>query len=158
IAGGYVGAGGIAATDPAAVGPDLHAGRAIVSTTHQIGLHDYLIPELRFMRSHYLHALLDAFLDRGVADVSAGTAGLSGTHVFTRRLMAMIGGGATVATPPPILESHAAVVSPEARAGVTYSSGRYAAVGGYTYGYTSLGPRIGFGQAHEARVEVRARP
>jgi hypothetical protein len=158
MTGGYVGAGGLASSEAEAVGPDLHGAKASLSATHEITTRDYVIPELRFTYTHYYHALLDTALDRGPYSVATGTAALGVTHVLSRRLLAGVTGGATVATPPPILGSTKPIVAPEARVQVTYGSSRYRALASYSYAYTSLGPRIGFGQVHTGTLELRLRP
>jgi hypothetical protein len=64
----------------------------------------------------------------------------------------------TVATPPPIVDSQAPVVAPEARIAVAFDSRRTRAAASYQYTYTSLGPRIGYGNAHIASAELSFRP
>jgi hypothetical protein len=158
FAGGYLGAGGVASPDKEAVGVDMHGVKASVGATYEASTRDYVMPELRFVRMQYYHAILDTDLDRGATAVSAGTATLGLTHTFSRRLLAGAAGGVTVATPPPIIASGKPIVAPDLRVTVTYASGQYRAVGSYAYAYTSLGPRIGFGQLHTGAIEVRLRP
>jgi hypothetical protein len=158
LGGGYEQAGALSAEDPSAAGVDAHTGRANVSYSQEIGPVDALTPELRYEYTHYHHALLDTDLHRGPADIHSGSALLSLSHDFSRNLSAHAGGGVTIASPPPILRSDRAVVSPAALAGLTYLTARYRLTASYRYEYASLGPRIGFGHEHEASASVSFRP
>lgn len=155
---GYEQAGALSADDPAAVGVDARTGRAEVSTSIELGAVDTLTPELRYEVTRYYHALLDTDLTRGPARIHAGSALVSESHELTRNLSTRIAGGVTIASPPPLLSSRDAVIAPSARAGLTYVNERYRLTAGYTYAYTSLGPRIGFGHEHEASFEASFRP
>ncbi|MGK3963326.1 hypothetical protein WMF38_03965 [Sorangium sp. So ce118] len=155
---GYEQAGALSADDPAAVGVDAHTGRAEVSTSIDLGALDTLTPELRYEVTQYRHALLDTELTRGEARVHAGAALLSESHELTRNASTRVSGGVTVASPPPVLSSRDAVIAPAARAGLTYVAERYRLTAEYSYAYTSLGPRIGFGHEHEASLEASFRP
>lgn len=155
---GYEQAGALSADDPAAVGIDAHTGRAQVSTALELGALDTLTPELRYEITQYHHALLDTELTRGEARVHAGAALLSASHELTRNASTLVSGGVTVASPPPVLSSRDVVVAPTARVGLTYVQERYRLTAGYSYAYTSLGPRIGFGHEHEASLEASFRP
>lgn len=155
---GYLGAGGITSSDPRAVGADLHGVRATVSFPYELAPRTSMSPELAYGYSHYYNALLDSNLRRGPADVQSGRALLSLTQVLSHRLLASAGGGVSVASPPPIFGSDAAVVAPEARASATYLSSSSSVNVSYSYAYTSLGPRIGFGQQHMGVVEFAILP
>jgi hypothetical protein len=158
ISGGYVTSGGLASDDPEAVGVDQHGAWGSVSTPYELTQRSFLTPELRYGYAHYYHALLDRWLNRGVIDVHTGTGLLGLGQVLTRRLMVSASGGVTIATPPPVLASQALVVAPEARAQAVYFSRSSRATLSYEYGYTSLGPRIGYGQRHAALVELGLLP
>lgn len=155
---GYEQAGALSADDPAATGVDAHTGRVEVGSAYELGAVDTLSPELHYEYTRYYHALLDTELHRGDAEVHSGSAVVSESHELSRNLTARVAGGVTVASPPPILASRDLVVSPTARAGLTYVGERYRLTAGYRYAYTSLGPRIGFGHEHEASLEVGFRP
>jgi hypothetical protein len=158
ISGSYLGAGGLASSEADAVGVDLHGAAATLSFPYELTQRSYLTPELRYGYSHFYHALLDRWLTRGEADIHTGTGMLGFSHVLTRRLMATVGGGVTIANPPPILESRALIVSPEVRAQASYLSRMSRATLSYEYGYTSLGPRIGYGHRHAALAEFGILP
>jgi hypothetical protein len=155
---GYVGAGGVQSSEPDAVGPDLHGAKATFTLPYELGPRTYLGPDLRYAYTHFYHALLDSEFHRGVVDVHAGTAALALTRIFDRRTMAMVAGGVTVATPPTILGSTAPIVSPDVRVTATYLSRSSRATAGYSFAYTSLGPRIGYGHRHQGTVEIATRP
>lgn len=158
VSGTYAGGGGLASEDPEAVGADFHSARAGLSTPYELTARTFCTPELQYEYTHFYHALLDRWLTRGVSDIHSGTGLLGLSHVLTRRLMASAGGGVTVANPPPILASRALVVAPEARAQAVYLSRTSRATLSYEYSYTSLGPRIGYGQRHAALVEFGVLP
>lgn len=154
VSGGYELAGALDADDAEAIGVDAHAARAGIAYRREIGARDALRPELNYEYAHLYHALLDVDLRRGPADVHAASAVLVESHTFSRRLSGRVGGGVTVASPPPILASADLTVAPGARARLAYVGQRYQISAAYAYEYTSLGPRIGFGQEHTARAEV----
>lgn len=158
VSGGYVTSGGLASEDPEAVGVDQHGAWGSVSAPYELTQRSFLTPELRYGYSHFYHALLDRWLNRGVIDVHTGTGLLGLGHVLTRRLMVSASGGVTIATPPPVLASNALVVAPEARAQAMYLSRSSRATLSYEYGYTSLGSRIGYGQRHAALAELGLLP
>jgi hypothetical protein len=155
---GYNQAGAVDAVDPSAVGIDSHTGSASLGVPHEIGLADTLGPEVRYEGTHFYHALLDVDLTRGPLDVHTGTLVLREQHRLTRRLTSDISGGVTVASPNPIVDPSSPVVSPAASAALSYATRRIDGTASYQYAYTSLGPRIGFGQEHTAAVEVDGRP
>jgi hypothetical protein len=158
LSGGYAQAGGLAASRPEAVGIDTHAPTGSISLSYELGPKDTLSPELRYSFTHFYHALYDRDLHRGPADIHAVTATLSETRAFTRRLVGAAGLGFTVSTPPPILRSRAPIASPEAKISLGYLARRAKLTAGYTYGFTSLGPRIGAGSQHTGSLEITLRP
>ena len=158
LSGGYRQSGAVAADNEEAVGMDVHQGRAVLSSAFEIGPTDTLTPELRYQYSYFYNALLDIYLTRGKATVNGGTAFLSEQHAFSRTTRSKVGGGVTVANQNPLVESDDLVVSPEVALEIAHVRRRTRYLAGYDFTYTSLGPRIGFGQAHQARVEMTTFP
>ncbi|AUX42912.1 hypothetical protein SOCE26_043500 [Sorangium cellulosum] len=155
---GYDQAGALSADDPEAAGVDAHTGRADASASVEIGPREALTPELRYEVTQLYHAVLDTELTRGPAQVHTGSALLAASRDLTRNVSTRVAGGLTVASPPPVLSSRHAVIAPAARVGLTWLAERYRLTADYTYAYTSLGPRIGFGHEHEASIEASLRP
>ena len=158
LTGGYRQAGAVAAEREEAVGVDLHALYAGVAETSELGPSDAITPELRYEHTRYAHALLDVDLTRGRAEVHALSAIVTFAHDFSRKVHGELGGGVTGATPPPLLDSSAAVLAPGAYGSLAIGGPRLEATLDYEYAYTSLGPRIGYGQAHALAIEIEARP
>lgn len=155
----YTQAGAVAADSPDAVGIDAHTIRSGTSVTRELGVRDALTPSLRYEHTRFNNALLDVTLSRGRADAHVGTAILTETHAFSRRLQSTVGGGASVATPPPILAADvSAIVAPEITLGLAYDARRYRASASYAFTYTSLGSRIGYGSAHVGTAELAMHP
>ncbi|AKT40470.1 hypothetical protein [Chondromyces crocatus] len=158
MAASYQQTGAITADDPRAIGVDTHEAFARTRFSYELSDNDAIGPELEYRYIHYYNALLDIFFNRGEADVHAGTALMLWTHAFGRRSVGRIGGGVTVASPPPIVGSDDTVVAPAARAGITFAGDRYDFMVDYAYTYTSLGSRIGFGQQHNALAQISFLP
>lgn len=158
LAGGYLQAGALSADSPEAVGVDTHAPRASLAYGYELGPRDRLDPELHYQYTHYYHALYDMSYRRGPADVHAATALLGEEHDFSKQITAAAGGGVTVATPMPILRSRSVIVAPEARLSITFAARRHHLTAAYAFTYTSLGPRIGYGQEHTGSLGITARP
>jgi hypothetical protein len=158
VSGGYLGAGALSADVPAAVGVDSHEGHVELSWSRDLGPRDSITPDLRYVVTHEYHALQDAELHRGPADVHAATLAVSESHELAPRLTATVRGGFTVGSRAPALGARGAVVAPEAGLSLTWVTPRARITGRYNYGYTSLGPRIGYGQRHTGRVRITGRP
>lgn len=156
----YEQTGALTAEDPRAVGIDTHQGSVGLRYDHELSDVDTIGPVLEYSFTHFYNALLDVDLTRGPADVHAGTALMAVTHAFGRRTTLSAGAGLTAASPPPIVisRSRTPVIAPAARAGLGYEAGRYELSLEYTYQYTSLGARIGYGQEHDAVAELSLRP
>ena len=171
-------------TDPifaSTTGVDAHVIRASVAESYDLTRRDRVTPELRYVYTHYYHALggvpttqvqtIGPFIF-GEADIHAATALFGEAHTFGRRWIGQVTAGVTTATPPPILRSglvalppqglgyisSSVVVAPELRLAMSYAAPRYRASAGYTYAYASLGPRIGYGLAHSGLAELSFRP
>lgn len=171
-------------TDPifaSTTGVDAHVVRASVAESYDLTRRDRVTPELRYVYTHYYHALggvpttqvqtIGPFIF-GEADIHAATALFGEAHTFGRRWIGQVTAGVTTATPPPILRSglvalppqglgyvsSSVVVAPELRLAMSYAAPRYRASAGYTYAYASLGPRIGYGLSHSGLAEVSFRP
>ncbi|HVY44295.1 MAG TPA: hypothetical protein VHB21_00390, partial [Minicystis sp.] len=158
LSAGYVQMGAVAADTAAAVGVDMHQGIADATYNVQVTPLDVLAPELRYTYAHYYNALLDLQLDQGPADVQTGTALLGLTHPFGKRFTVTVAGGATVATPPPVLQQKEPVVAPDVRFAATYFDRRWNATLSYEYAYASLGPAIGYGNEHTGVLDIAVRP
>jgi hypothetical protein len=158
LEGGYLQAGALAADSPAAVGVDTHEGHADASWSLDLGPRDALTPELRYAYTHYYHALLDTDLRRGPADIHAVALTATASHELSRGFFVGATGGASVGTPMPFLGSGRPVVAPDAGLSLRWKGRRSRLTARYAYAYTSLGPRIGYGQEHSAMVRLDTRP
>jgi hypothetical protein len=177
---GYEQAGALAADTPAAVGIDTHDVHGGVSFGRDLGPGDTITPELRYEYTHYDHALLggavtssgpvslapapvagDAAIDayaRGPADVHAVSLTTAWAHEVGRAWRTTASGGVTVGSPMPGLGSSHVVVAPKAGASLRWTGRRTFVTARYAYAYTSLGPRIGYGQEHTATIHVVMQP
>jgi hypothetical protein len=158
LTGGYLQSGGLLALTPDAVGVDSHLGRVGVALAHEVGKRDRAIIEVRGTAEHFYHALIDTNLDRAPADVRTGTLLVTDEHAFGRRSSVTLGGGVTVATPPPEMDTGTLVVSPALRAGFLYRDREWRGSLTYSFDYASLGPRIGYGTVNAGVLELALRP
>jgi hypothetical protein len=158
VEGGYVQSGALAADLPSAVGVDAHEAHAAASFSRDLGPRDTLTPELRYAYTHYDHALLDAALHRGPADVHEVTLSAAASHELARGFFGTATAGISLGTPMPILGSSRAVVAPDAGLSLRWTGRRARVTARYAYAYTSLGPRIGYGQRHTAILRVDVQP
>jgi hypothetical protein len=156
--GGFAQAGALAAASTAAVGADSREGHGGVSYSLDLGPRTSITPELRYVYTHYEHALLDVDFHRGPADIHGGTLALGGGYELSSRLSVTGSGGVTVASPMPILHTGGPVVAPEIGAGLRWTGQRARLTARYAWAYTSMGPRIGYGQQHTATVKLTAHP
>jgi hypothetical protein len=162
--GGYLQAGALAAESipslhvPAAVGVDTHEAHAALGWSRDLGPRDSLSPELRYTFTHYQHALLDTRFDRGPADVHAVTLSASETHELARGLSAGATAGFSIGNAMPLVHVGAPVVAPDAGLTLRWIGRRARLTARASYAYTSLGPRIGFGQEASARLKLDLRP
>jgi hypothetical protein len=163
---GYTQAGALAASAPEALGVDAHATRGSVALAYDLGPNDTITPELRYAFTHFYHAIYGPLpgstagvqIERGPADIHAVTALVEETHAFGPRLLGGASLGVTAATPPPILPTRGAIFAPEARLSLRYFAPRYRLHAAYGFEYTSLGPRVGFGNQHQGLFEISFRP
>ncbi len=158
VDGGYLQTGGLAADSPAAVGADTREIHGGVSPSFELGPRDTLTPEVRYVYTHYDHALLDTDLHRGPADIHTVSFTTSASHQVAPGLRVTAMGGVSVGTPMPLLGAGGAVVAPDAGLKLRWTGRRARITARYTYAYTSLGPRIGYGQRHGALVRLDLRP
>lgn len=158
LAGGFTQAGAVAADVPAAVGVDSNAVHAEASYDHEVAPKTSLGPDLAYDFTHYRHELYDVWLHRGPADVHAGTLAMAASRDVTAGLRLSGSSGVTVATPMPILKLHRPMVAPEFGVRAAYTGKRWRLTARYGYAYTSLGPRLGQGQEHQALVKLAAQP
>jgi hypothetical protein len=147
------------------VGVDTHEGHASVSYSYDLGPRDSLAPELRYDFAHYYHALLDATLERsqaelqrGPADIHTGTLSLAASHELARGLTLRVSGGVSVGDAMPAVHADHPVVAPDAGLTLRWTGRSARVTARAAYAYTSLGPRIGFGQQLSATLKVDARP
>lgn len=150
--------GALAASDPAVVGADSREAHAGLSFGYDLGPRVSLGPEARYSFTRYEHALLDADRRRGVADVHATTATLGATYRLTPNLTFSASGGLTLASPMPMARTDAAVIAPEAGLRLRYRAPRLRLDARYSWSYSSLGPRLGPGQAHALTLRITAWP
>jgi hypothetical protein len=155
---GYAQAGALSADSPAAVGVDTHEVHGGASYSFDLGPRDTLTPEVRYAFTHYEHALLDTDLHRGPADIHTVTVTGAASHEIARGFAGTAIAGVSMGTPMPILGSRRAVIAPDAGLKLRWTGRRARVTARYTYAYTSLGPRIGYGQRHHATVRVDLRP
>jgi hypothetical protein len=164
LEGGYLQTGALAAESipslhvPPAVGVDTHEAHAALGWSRDLGPRDSLSPELRYTFTHYDHALLDTRFDRGPADVHLVTLSAGETHEFSRGLTAGVVGGISVGSAMPLVHAGAPVVAPDAGLTLRWTGRRARLTARASYAYTSLGPRIGFGQEASARLNYDLRP
>ena len=162
VEGGYLQAGALAADTPGAIGVDTHEGHAAASSSWDLGPRDTLTPALRYTYTHYYHALLDADFHRGAADIHEIALTAAASHEIARGFRGTATAGASVGTPMPLLgwqsRSRPAVIAPDAGLSLRWTGRRARVTARYAYTYTSLGPRIGYGQQHSATVRVDVRP
>jgi hypothetical protein len=158
LEGGYLESGALAADSARAVGVDTHEGHAAASVGVDVGPRDTLTPEIRYAFTHYENALLGVDLRRGPADVHEVSLTSTASHEIARGFLGTATAGFTVGSPMPVLASRRAVVAPSLGLGLRWTGRRSRVTVRYTYAYTSLGPRIGYGQRHAARARLDLRP
>ena len=158
VEGGYLEAGALAADLPRAVGVDTHEVHAATSISRDLSPRSTVTPELRYVYTHYENALLDTDLRRGPADVHTTSLTAAASHEIARGFFGTATAGISLGTPMPILRSRHAVVAPDLALGLRWTGRRSRVTARYTYAYTSLGPRIGYGQQHGARLRVDVHP
>jgi hypothetical protein len=158
VEGGYREAGALAADLPSAVGVDTHEAHAAVSWSRDLGPRDTFTPELSYAYTHYYHALLDTELHRGPADIHELGFRAALSHELGRGFFGTATAGASVGTPMPVLGSTRPIVRPDAGLSVRWTGRSARVTARYAYAYTSLGPRIGYGQQHSATLRVDVRP
>lgn len=155
---GVAQAGALDAEIPAAIGADsreLHGGASVAL---DLAPRLSVTPELRYSFTRYEHALLDVERRRGPAEIHAVTGAVAASREMAPQLFVTAGGGLTVGSPMPIARTDAAVVAPEATLGVRWRGKRAQLTARYAWSYSSLGPRLGFGQAHAATLRLSAWP
>jgi hypothetical protein len=160
LGGGYSQEGGLAADVPGAVGLDAFTVRGETGWGREIGGRDTIVPELRIAATHFEHAILDVDLHRGRLDTAALTARVGDTHVFSRQFNADASVGATVTRSEMPLATVALTftAAPEAHVGFAWIGRASRASASYSLGFTSLGPRVAYGQQHSVVTELALRP
>ena len=154
---GYSQSGALSAEAVDAVGVDAHTARGRTWVRHAISEDDQVTPEVEYAYTYFYHALLDARLDRGVLDVHVTSTRVSETHAFSRRTRATASAGASYALSTTSGGTTRALV-PEASALLAHVGSHYRLSARYAYAFTSLGPRIGYGRANSAGIELAFRP
>ena len=164
LEGGYLQTGALAAESvpgssaPSAVGVDTHEGHAAIDWSRDLGPRDSLTPELRYTFTHYAHALLDTHFDRGPTDIHTVTLSALEAHELARGLTIGAMGGISVGSPMPLVHAGVPVVAPDAGLTLRWIGKRARVTARASYAYTSLGPRIGFGQQASAVLKLDLRP
>lgn len=155
---GFAQEGALAADVPAAVGADSREAHGGLACSLELGPRTSITPELRYAFTRYEHALLDVDRRRGRATVHATTLTLGAANRLTPWTTVSIHGGLTLASPMPIAATRDAVIAPEAGLRLRWSSPRARLDARYTWSLSSLGPRIGHGQAHALTLRLTAWP
>jgi len=154
----YAQAGAIAGDSPDAVGIDTHAVTASFAAMTRLAPRFSAGPVARIGVTHFEHALLDASLTRGPADVAFLSLLGSARYEVSPRKSVLAIVGLTVASPPPQARDAAPVFSPDARFEIRSVGQRFGATAGVAMGYRSLGQRIGFGMDYAGFVDGWVRP
>jgi hypothetical protein len=155
---GVAQAGALDAEVPAAIGADSREVHGGASVALDLAPRLAMTPELRYSFTRYEHALLDVERRRGPAEIHAVTGAVAASREILPQLFVTAGGGLTVGSPMPIARTDAAVVAPEATLGVRWRGKRSQLTARYAWSYSSLGPRLGFGQTHSATLRLSAWP
>lgn len=155
---GYAQMGAVAADVPAAVGVDTHTVTVSAGASYQWTRRLAIGPVLRFGWTHFNHALLDVNFTRGPAEVTSfsmlGSARYDISPLTTASLMA----GLTLASAPPQAPDMNAVASPDVRFEVRTLGRQIGGSAGFSFGYQTVGPRIGFGMNYAGAIDGWARP
>jgi hypothetical protein len=149
---------GPAAPAETGVGVDTHEGHAAVSYSYDLGLRDSVTPELRYDYAHYYHALYDVHFHRGPADIHTGTISAAASHEVMRGFTAVVKGGISVGNAMPVVQAGHPVVAPDVSLTLRWTGRRARLTARAQYAYTSLGPRIGFGQQASGKIKLDVRP
>jgi hypothetical protein len=154
----YAQLGAVAADVPSAVGIDTHAADATATGNFQWSPRFSIGPVIRMDWTFFNHALLDVNLNRGPAEVkSLSTLGFA-RWALGPRTSASIMAGLTLASAPPSAYDKATIALPNARIELRSMWQRVGGTAAFSFGYQSLGPRIGFGMDYAGLVDAWARP
>lgn len=154
----YAQMGAIAADVPSAVGIDTHAVTATAAASMQVTRRVLAGPVVRLGFTHFNHALLDVNFTRGSADVTTASVLGFARIDMTPRLRVSLTAGATLASAPPGVKDIKTIASPDVRLECRSIGKRVGAMVALSFGYQSVGPRIGFGTDYSALVDVWVRP
>jgi hypothetical protein len=158
VDGGFAQEGALASPVPAVVGTDSREWHGGIAYGVDVAPRLSLSPELRYAYTRYEHALLDVDRRRGPADIHALSAVLGGRREIVPRVFLTASGGVTLGSPMPIAATRQPVIAPEAGLGLRWRGRRLDLTARYAWSYSSLGPRIGYGQQHTATLRVTAWP
>ncbi len=150
--------GAIAADVPAAVGIDTHALMATAAASFQGSRRFSTGPVVRMGWTHFNHALLDANLTRGPAQVASLSLLGFARCELAPRTSASVTAGLTLASAPPGVRDTTMIASPDMRIELRSLRQRIGGTAALSFGYQSIGPRIGFGMDYAGFVDVWARP
>lgn len=150
--------GAVSADVPAAVGIDTHAVWLTATALFQMARRFSLGPMTRLGFTHFNHALLDLDLHRGSADVFSAAALGTARYDFGPRTRGSLTAGFSITSAPPGNQNRQAVFSPDLRIDMRSLGRRIGLLGAFSFGYQSVGPRIGFGMNYAANLELWARP
>jgi len=154
----YAQNGAIWADLPTAVGIDTHAFLGTAAATFQVTRRFSFGPVTRLSWTHFNHALLDTEFHRGPAEVTALSALGFARYNLTPRTRASVIAGVTIASAPPGANDLRTIASPDVRLELRTLGRRVAGMGAVSFGYQSIGPRIGFGLDYAALLDVWIRP
>lgn len=154
----YAQMGAVAADVPAAVGIDTHAATASAAASFQWSRRFSTGPVVRMGWTHFNHALLDANFNRGPAEVKSLSLLGSARWDVEPRTTASVMAGLTMASPPPGARDMNTIARPDVRIEIRSIQQRVGGTATLSFGYQSIGPRIGFGMDYSGIVDAWARP
>lgn len=143
---------------PNAIGIDTHAILGTAAANFQVSRRFASGPIARLGWTHFNHALLDTDFHRGPAEVTALSVLGYGRYELTPTMRASLVAGVTIASAPPGAKDVKTIASPDVRLEMRSLGRRIAAMGAISFGYQSLGPRIGFGLDYSGLADVWIRP
>jgi hypothetical protein len=155
---GYAQAGALAADTPGAVGVDTHELHAGLSLSRDLDPRTSIAPEVRYAYTHYQHALLDADFHRGPADIHTATLSTSASRQLAQGWTGTGSIGLSLGNAMPAVHAGHPVVAPDLGLTLRWIGSRSRLTARATYAYSSLGPRIGYGQREKITLQLDTRP
>ncbi|MFT3773100.1 MAG: hypothetical protein QM820_47575 [Minicystis sp.] len=162
-----------------AVGLDSREFHGGISYSYDLGARTAITPEIRWVGTHYDKALfgftaipsptplptargpLPGYIyraDRGRADVQTISFNLGVSREIRPETFVSAGAGLTAGSPMPILKADGPLLAPEASLGLRWRGRRTQLTARYVWSYSSLGPRVGYGQQHTVTLRMTSWP